>query len=527
MQKFVVFLVAIFISGGVYSQHQGVYSEMEIPTTYCEKIKTPNGDHLLVRKSDRSANIGVFYSLKETGELELIESMPTSGDADKGDTLYVVRNLFKVENGFIVVGYRSRWGSGGGMVRSFVEQYNWSYELVRVLDLPELDEIGFGSLSVMNDGKIYATGLEAIYQSGFYEYNKDDFFLFEISLDEQSLKRTVITSDEGLDYNPGSMRHWSYYSYFPQSNKVYVPNTAPTFGVENHLFQFDFNQAHLSYSDVQGELFDGTNFGPMKYSVVPIEFESQNRMLLVSDLPIIEGSFEEVNYDGSELYFSVIDENLEVIHSVKYTDPIFGFFNPHYFKDMSIDYSFDSTTIEIAYTYSQNNWSPDLHPITGDTLWNSFIIAEFDTQSGETQNLWQIERDSVIENDEDYFVEHHLGFFFRNNESYHFLLDTDIDHATRKSGILTLTKSDMNLGQAEFKTGQQLPVLFPNPSSDFVQIGNIWNTRYSITDFVGRKVMEGKIGEQNSRIDIRNLKAGDYILILENGVASKRLKKLK
>jgi bilirubin oxidase len=61
--------------------------------------------------------------------------------------------------------------------------------------------------------------------------------------------------------------------------------------------------------------------------------------------------------------------------------------------------------------------------------------------------------------------------------------------------------------------------VYPNPSSKFININGLLeaeNTHFTLTDILGKKVLEGEINATDNRILIENLTAGMYFLQIDN-----------
>lgn len=68
--------------------------------------------------------------------------------------------------------------------------------------------------------------------------------------------------------------------------------------------------------------------------------------------------------------------------------------------------------------------------------------------------------------------------------------------------------------------------VYPNPAQDFVFIDNASiDDNVNVFNVVGKRVMSFKIETENHRVDIKELKSGIYFLRLNNGQATKLLKK--
>lgn len=66
--------------------------------------------------------------------------------------------------------------------------------------------------------------------------------------------------------------------------------------------------------------------------------------------------------------------------------------------------------------------------------------------------------------------------------------------------------------------------LFPNPSSDFIQVGGLVESQnYSVFNILGSQVQEGTVNN-NDKIDIREFAVGIYVLKLESGQVLKFVK---
>lgn len=67
-------------------------------------------------------------------------------------------------------------------------------------------------------------------------------------------------------------------------------------------------------------------------------------------------------------------------------------------------------------------------------------------------------------------------------------------------------------------------VLWPNPATDAIRILSNSNQQFWVYDQLGKEVLNGKLTNQNSTIDLRNLNAGTYIVRTESGLAKQFIK---
>tara|TARA_B100000795_G_scaffold123450_1_gene92010 strand:- start:49364 stop:52132 length:2769 start_codon:yes stop_codon:yes gene_type:complete len=79
---------------------------------------------------------------------------------------------------------------------------------------------------------------------------------------------------------------------------------------------------------------------------------------------------------------------------------------------------------------------------------------------------------------------------------------------------------EQTLGRAITLNGDAQLQLYPNPSSDFLNIkmpsNTVGNYNYTIVDMKGRKLDQGIINQEVSTIKVRNYACGRYILIIKN-----------
>jgi hypothetical protein len=69
-------------------------------------------------------------------------------------------------------------------------------------------------------------------------------------------------------------------------------------------------------------------------------------------------------------------------------------------------------------------------------------------------------------------------------------------------------------------------MVFPNPSTDFVQVSGLTeNKNYEIYNVLGAQIKKGTVNN-NEQIDIQNLRSGLYLLKFKNENTVKIKKKL-
>jgi hypothetical protein len=83
--------------------------------------------------------------------------------------------------------------------------------------------------------------------------------------------------------------------------------------------------------------------------------------------------------------------------------------------------------------------------------------------------------------------------------------------------------TDQSLNTSEFELNNHI-TLFPNPSSEFIQINGLTTKeRYKIYNILGAEVERGNISNQEE-IDIKTFTSGLYFLKFENGNTLKFIK---
>jgi len=85
--------------------------------------------------------------------------------------------------------------------------------------------------------------------------------------------------------------------------------------------------------------------------------------------------------------------------------------------------------------------------------------------------------------------------------------------------------SDFTLSTQEFENLNTQIKLFPNPTTDFIQISGLLKTeKYSISNILGSEIKKGTISN-NEKLDTQKLNDGLYFLRFENGNTIKFIKK--
>jgi hypothetical protein len=81
------------------------------------------------------------------------------------------------------------------------------------------------------------------------------------------------------------------------------------------------------------------------------------------------------------------------------------------------------------------------------------------------------------------------------------------------------------LNVTEFNSTKSDLKIYPNPSTDYIQIKGLTNQlAYKILDITGSYISFGSVND-NEKIDVKNLTNGIYFVRFENGITSKFLKK--
>lgn len=84
--------------------------------------------------------------------------------------------------------------------------------------------------------------------------------------------------------------------------------------------------------------------------------------------------------------------------------------------------------------------------------------------------------------------------------------------------------SDYGLSTPEFSETKTRLKLYPNPTTDYIQISNLNTTEnFKVYNVLGSEVISGQVS-QNEKIDIHNLSNGMYLLMLDSGETMKFLK---
>jgi hypothetical protein len=80
------------------------------------------------------------------------------------------------------------------------------------------------------------------------------------------------------------------------------------------------------------------------------------------------------------------------------------------------------------------------------------------------------------------------------------------------------------LSTQEFNNTKPQVKLFPNPSTDYIQLSNLTQTEnYTIYNVLGAKILKGNISDEE-KINVQSLSNGLYILKFDNGEAMKFVK---
>ncbi|MAU77261.1 MAG: hypothetical protein CL831_10430 [Crocinitomicaceae bacterium] len=107
------------------------------------------------------------------------------------------------------------------------------------------------------------------------------------------------------------------------------------------------------------------------------------------------------------------------------------------------------------------------------------------------------------------------GLFLNGNDLY---ISVYGDNKIVKFSSTTLSTEEYSSGGQKFK-------VFPNPSTEYIQVSNLTtNKNYKIYSILGAEIKSGYISN-NDMIDIKNLTNGAYFLKLENVNLIKFLKK--
>ena len=95
------------------------------------------------------------------------------------------------------------------------------------------------------------------------------------------------------------------------------------------------------------------------------------------------------------------------------------------------------------------------------------------------------------------------------------------DYNIQKESTLHLTLNALSVNDLNLIKNVSL---YPNPSSEFIQISGLNKIEiYKIYDVLGAEVLKGEISE-NKKIDIKNLRQGVYFLKFEKGNTFKFVK---
>ena len=504
-----ILLFGLLFWGRLYSQDPQ-YQSMYTYGDFCDKIRTPDGKYLLVTRYEND-QISIFYELDSLGELTVVSGMPKSS---WGDTTYFVSNVFEIENGFVVVGFRGK-GSGGvlKMRKPFVEKYNWDFQLEKKMSSPKLEEFTVGAMSMINGSEITIVGYPVIHEDNELKIMESDHAFYVLDFEADSIHEIpAAISEDVLPYVTSFQ--WllnKFYATLPDAQKAYLKHAPPFAGEENHLIELDFEVGNVEFQNIPGNLFDYSTLGIGGYEFRSGNYQGKPVIIYLGDLPLMNGDYFDVVEQRNELYIYVLNEELSVMHHLRYRDSVYTVPHAISFIGASNDFDFDESTFFLGYTYS--NFDDSTNPFTGDTLKNGFVLSEIGTEDGATENLWFVERDSMPIQIEDYW-EHRFKSFFRNGESWHFFIETIIDNHNSKGGILTLRKEDLVLGLKE--AGREKVIAFPNPFEEKFEIkdfeGEFW-----VYDINGRLVSNGRLWNENRLVDLGEEKPGLYFLAFLKG----------
>jgi hypothetical protein len=175
---------------------------------------------------------------------------------------------------------------------------------------------------------------------------------------------------------------------------------------------------------------------------------------------------------------------------------------------------------------SANNGLQIVHPTPNGIL--RYVPVEIELNTTATQTV-----DVLMEDSDDATVWSgevgELTFLVKN-------WDSDFDNgADKPKGAYIAVDQTGSIDFVEYSTSFTASLddtlnnnihIYPNPAQDFVYIDNAnIDDNVNVFNVVGKRVMSFKIETENQAVDITDLKSGIYFLRLNNGLATKLLKK--
>jgi len=489
MQKFVVFLVAIFISGGVYSQF-GKYHSIPNSGSGGFFIENPNGG--FVYYSINSGEAPFIFSMTEEGMLEAISQINARATHDSD---WYVHDVFPIEDGFWMFS-NLRLPDQNNLRKVVASHYSWNYELINEFELPLESTALLTEFVFWRNEEIHflffdtsvMTNKKGVFQTGDGEWKVD------------SLK-----GNQGV-LNPTILNSRDSYAYSPINNKVYSPLNPEYFNTE----PFQFNLENDSLESWQNELNSNVVFDPSIDTYIFSQDRKGYDLVCISDFQLSPNEDPEVDKSdvGKSLLIHRYDQNLEKNSVVPIGDFEFLFTPNDFGHTISSPHELLGDELEFAWAGSQDK----NYPGTSDPYPNGFMYKKVSAIDGSEIEKRFIGIEQVNGPDYvDFYFSHRIQGYFEHNGYLTMLVKTQVNVGAQEKGVLTIKIEDIPLQVGKEHSLEKTMLISPNPVEDYLHIQGGIQGEYNLTDVTGKTYQRGLINGK-TELDVQELPRGLYVL---------------
>lgn len=324
-------------------------------------------------------------------------------------------------------------------------------------------------------------------------------------------------------YTPSSSSLANDIEIDANNNKMYVLDQNG-----KNLIQYDLNGANntLIYTyptnprDIELDLINGKIYHAMNGEIFTTDLDGTNKNSLITYTPNATNFLNAIELDLVNSHLYALDMNGDNLTRYDLngnnSTTIYNYVGGTQFPS---DFKIDIANNKI-YHISRDNTAAEI--FTTDLTGNTKTVLTTYTAGS---SLLYIDIELDVENDYMYLLSTNGGLLDRYNlngsnkttiQTYPGNYPKDID----------IFKLDSTLSINNTESNQNEIAVFPNPSSNFIQVLGINGGKkaYAIYNTLGAKLKSGTI-QENDKISIQDISNGIYFLIFENGNSLKFIKK--
>jgi hypothetical protein len=502
--KYVLSWCVLFVFGGLFSQNVP-YNTFGVDEYQSWRyLLDPNGNHIMFGIGEKDH---LFHSLDLDGNFIEIDELPRKSQF--GDTLVSYGFGQEYKDGFVVVGLKHLINNGIiNYIGTFVEFYNWDFEKTNSIMGSKLNNVkALNSFAIM-DSTLFFTGNPVIYSGDTARADYSQIDLYEVSLSDHSILESTPSLPSNLSPNEISLVGKDRGFFLQNPNRFSY--TWQMGGIADfHIVNLNLETKNWETKIIPGDLFDYQLGNGGARTANLFFYNGEYYLGFVTQMPILNGDFNHQGMDAGQAYFYLFDDDLNVIHKLRYTQEVYNQI-PFYAFIYAQFIEFSGTTFSCIAPYNNEG---KIHPYTQEIIANGFFGFEFEIATGEEVNSWYVKRDDILPvNYNPSVYQQRPNGFLKNGDVWHVITEETLDFSVRNFSIVSIKKDDMHLGVIEGSNSFDFS-LHPNPFESSIHVSLKGQGTFVITDLAG-KFLDSGILAGNGKIDLEELPSGMYLFQL-------------